>query len=37
MWESINFHVSSEDYNFIEMTHHIILLSLVDIFAKNIF
>ena len=33
----INFHVSSEDYNFIEMTHHIILLSLVDIFVqKNI-
>ena len=33
----INFHVHSEDYNFIEMTHHIILVSIVDIFAKNIF
>ena len=33
----INFHVASENYNFIEMTHHIILLSLVDIFVqKNI-
>ncbi len=34
---NINFHVESEDYNFIEMTHHIILLSIVDIFAKKIF
>ena len=34
---NVNFHVASEDYNFIEMTHHIILLSLVDIFAKKIF
>jgi len=33
----INFHVHSEDYNFIEMTHHIILVSIVDIFAKNMF
>ena len=33
---NINFHVNSKDYNFIEMTHHIILLSIVDIFAKNI-
>ena len=33
----VNFHVASEDYNFIEMTHHIILLSLVDIFAKKIY
>ena len=34
---NVNFHVPSEDYNFIEMSHHIILLSLVDIFAKKIF
>ena len=34
---NINFHVESEEYNFIEMTHHIILLSIVDIFAKKIF
>ena len=34
---NVNFHVASEDYNFIEMTHHIILLSMVDIFAKKIF
>ena len=33
---NINFHVESEEYNFIEMTHHIILLSIVDIFAKEI-
>ena len=33
----INFHVESEEYNFIEMTHHIILLSIVDIFAKKIY
>jgi D-sedoheptulose 7-phosphate isomerase len=33
---NINFHVESEEYNFIEMTHHIILLSIVDIFAKKI-
>ena len=34
---NINFHVESEEYNFIEMTHHIILVSIVDIFAKKIF
>jgi len=34
---NINFHVESDDYNFIEMTHHIILVSIVDIFAKKIF
>ena len=33
----VNFHVNSEDYNFIEMTHHIILLSIVDIFSKKLF
>ena len=30
----VNFHVNSENYNYIEMTHHIILLSIVDIFAQ---
>ena len=34
---NINFHVESEEYNFIELTHHIILLSIVDIFAKKIY
>ena len=33
---SINFHVDSKDYNFIEMTHHIILVSIVDIFARKL-
>ena len=32
---NVNFHVNSEDYNFIEMTHHIILVSIVDIFTKE--
>ena len=31
----VNFHVISDQYNFIEMSHHIILVYLVDIFAKN--
>ena len=34
---NVNFHVKSSDYNFIEMIHHIILVSIVDIFAKKIF
>ena len=34
---NINFFVNSEEYNYIEMTHHIILLSIVDVFAKNIY
>ena len=34
---NINFHVDSTDYNFIEMSHHIILVSIVDIFAKKLF
>jgi len=33
----VNFHVNSDSYNFIEMTHHIILVSIVDIFAKKLF
>ena len=32
----VNFHVYSKNYNHIEMTHHIILLSIVDIFAQKI-
>ena len=28
----VNFHIQSNNYNYIEMSHHIILLSLVDIF-----
>ena len=31
----INFHVNSTNYNFVEMTHHIILVSIVDIFAQK--
>jgi len=31
----INFHIESTQYNFIEMSHHIILVFLVDIFAKS--
>jgi D-sedoheptulose 7-phosphate isomerase len=33
----VNFHINSKEYNFIEMAHHIILVSIVDIFAKKIF
>ena len=32
----VNFHVDSKNYNYVEMTHHIILLSIVDIFAEKI-
>ena len=32
----INIHVESESYNFIEMSHHIILLAIVDIFAQKL-
>ena len=31
----VNFYINSKNYNFIEMSHHIILLSIVDIFANN--
>ena len=34
---NVNFHIKSNEYNYIEMSHHIILVSLVDIFAKKIF
>ena len=33
---NINIHVDSDKYNFIEMAHHIILLSIVDIFAQRL-
>ena len=33
----INFYVNSHEYNYVEMTHHIILVSIVDIFAKKIY
>ena len=32
----INIHVESESYNFIEMSHHIILVAIVDIFAQKL-
>ncbi len=32
---NVNFHISSNHYNFIEMSHHIILVYLVDYFASN--
>jgi D-sedoheptulose 7-phosphate isomerase len=31
-----NIHVPSESYNFIEMSHHIILVSIVDIFSQKL-
>tara|TARA_B110000014_G_scaffold198672_1_gene147905 strand:+ start:190 stop:738 length:549 start_codon:yes stop_codon:yes gene_type:complete len=34
---NINIHINSNKYNFIEMSHHIILVSIVDIFAENLF
>ena len=33
----LNFYVNSHEYNYVEMTHHIILVSIVDIFAKKIY
>ena len=33
---NVNFHINSENYNYIEMVHHIILVSIVDIFTQNI-
>tara|TARA_B100000029_G_scaffold410564_1_gene412510 strand:+ start:224 stop:769 length:546 start_codon:yes stop_codon:yes gene_type:complete len=32
---NINFHINSKNYNYIEMTHHIILVSLVDIISEG--
>ena len=34
---NVNFHIESTEYNYIEMSHHIILVALVDIFAKKLF
>ena len=34
---NVNIHVPSEKYNFIEMSHHTILVSIVDIFAEKLF
>ena len=33
---NVNIHVDSDSYNFIEMTHHIILVAIVDIFAQKL-
>jgi D-sedoheptulose 7-phosphate isomerase len=33
---NVNIHIESENYNFIEMSHHIILVSIVDIFAQKL-
>ncbi len=33
---NINIHIPSKKYNFIEMSHHIILVAMVDIFAENL-
>ena len=32
---NINFYVNSNKYNFVEMVHHIILVSIVDIFSQK--
>ena len=34
---NINFYINSNHYNFIEMSHHIILVYLVDVLSKNKF
>ena len=33
---NVNIHINSNSYNFIEMSHHIILVAIVDIFAQNV-
>jgi D-sedoheptulose 7-phosphate isomerase len=33
---NVNIHVDSDSYNFIEMSHHIILVAIVDIFAQKL-
>ena len=33
---NVNIYIKSENYNFIEMSHHIILVAIVDIFAQNV-
>ena len=32
----VNIHVKSNSYNYVEMSHHIILVSIVDIFAQQL-
>ena len=32
---NINFYVNSNKYNFVEMVHHIILVSIVDVFSQK--
>ena len=32
----VNFYVNSENYNYVEITHYIILVSIVDIFTEKI-
>ena len=32
---SVNFHIDSKNYNYVEMAHHIILVSIVDILTEN--
>ena len=32
---NVNFYINSDQYNFIEMSHHIILVFLIDTMAKN--
>tara|TARA_Y100001970_G_scaffold177506_1_gene216297 strand:+ start:12749 stop:13297 length:549 start_codon:yes stop_codon:yes gene_type:complete len=34
---NVNIHIPSDKYNFVEMAHHIILVSIVDILAENLF
>ena len=34
---NVNIHIESTEYNYIEMSHHIILLALVDIFVKKLY
>ena len=31
----VNFYINSNDYNYVEMAHHIILVCIVDFFKKN--
>ena len=33
---NVNIHFESDSYNFIEMSHHIILVAIVDIFAQKL-
>ena len=33
---NVNIHIPSKKYNFVEMAHHIILVSIVYIFAENL-